>query len=286
MLAEPGGFESGKSRLRRLLGTPAPRRVLGRPGRVGVEQLVGPEHQRREWNIPFQVPGGQPMHAGVNQRRSLGAGSTSTCSGSARTGRCGERWDRASTTRMEHPVPGRPGGRARPRGVGRRSLGPQHLDVFWVGPGRVGVEQLVGDQNINDAKWNTPFEVAGPMLAEAGAVTAVARTPEHLDVFRVGRDGSVWSNWWDQNINDAKWNAPFQVAGPMLAEPGRLRIRQEPAAAVARAAAPGRVLGRAGRVGAVGLVGPERQRRGLERPVRCCPGRQRGTRRGGGRGGP
>ena len=64
--------------------------------------------------------------------------------------------------------------------------------------------------------------------------SAVARTGEHLDVFWVGRDGSVWSNWWDQNINDAKWNAPFQVAGPMLAEPGRLRIRQEPAAAVAR----------------------------------------------------
>src|ERR1700722_19577023 len=47
---------------------------------------------------------------------------------------------------------------------------------------------------------------------------AVARTPEHLDVFWIGRDGSVWSNWWDQNINDGSWQAPFEIAGPMRDE--------------------------------------------------------------------
>ena len=46
--------------------------------------------------------------------------------------------------------------------------------------------------------WNRPFPITPPNAAVAGsAVTAVARTPDHIDVFWVGTDGAIGSNWGD-----------------------------------------------------------------------------------------
>jgi len=47
-----------------------------------------------------------------------------------------------------------------------------------------------------------------------GAVAVVARSPDHLDVFWVGLDGSVGSNWWDAGANNGAWNTPFERFGP------------------------------------------------------------------------
>jgi hypothetical protein len=89
---------------------------------------------------------------------------------------------------------------------------PDHLDVFWVGPdGSVGSNWW--DTGANNGRWNTPFEIAQAGSA-AGAVTAVARTPDHLDVFWVGLDGSVGTNWWDAHANNGAWNTPFERFGP------------------------------------------------------------------------
>jgi|SRR5271166_950423 len=57
----------------------------------------------------------------------------------------------------------------------------------------------------NNGAWNTPFEIA-PAGSAQGAVAAVARTPDHLDPFWVGLDGSVGSNWWDAHANNGAWN--------------------------------------------------------------------------------
>ena len=89
---------------------------------------------------------------------------------------------------------------------------PDHLDLFWVGlDGSVGSNWW--DAHANNGAWNTPFEIA-PAGSAAGAVTAVARTPDHLDVFWVGRDGSVGTNWWDAHANNGAWNTPFERFGP------------------------------------------------------------------------
>jgi hypothetical protein len=56
-------------------------------------------------------------------------------------------------------------------------------------------------------------------------VAAVARTPNHLDVFWIGRDGSVWSTWWDANINTERWNQPFMLAPAGNADPAVPRRR-------------------------------------------------------------
>ena len=89
---------------------------------------------------------------------------------------------------------------------------PEHLDLFWVGlDGSVG--STWWDAGANNGRWNTAFEIA-PAGSAVGAVTAVARTPDHLDVFWVGLDGSVGSSWWDAHANNGAWNAPFERFGP------------------------------------------------------------------------
>jgi len=53
------------------------------------------------------------------------------------------------------------------------------------------------------------------------AVTAVARTSTHLDVFAVGFDGGVYTNWWDLNANNAQWHGWFLIGGTAgIAPPG------------------------------------------------------------------
>jgi hypothetical protein len=47
----------------------------------------------------------------------------------------------------------------------------------------------------------------------------VSRTPDHLDVFWVGPDGGIGTNWWDANVDNGQWNQPFPIAPPKAAEP-------------------------------------------------------------------
>jgi hypothetical protein len=93
---------------------------------------------------------------------------------------------------------------------------PEHMDVFWIGPdGSVSTNWW--DANVNNGLWNTPFQIA-PAGSASGEVTVEARTPEHMDVFWIGPDGSVSTNWWDANVNNGLWNTPFQIAPAGSAE--------------------------------------------------------------------
>ena len=99
----------------------------------------------------------------------------------------------------------------------------QHLDVFWIGQdGQVWSQWW--DQAPGDS-WDQhpPFAIAAgfPVLARADSpVSCVARTAQHLDVFWIGQDGQVWSQWWDQAPGDS-WDQhpPFPIAAgfPVLA---------------------------------------------------------------------
>jgi hypothetical protein len=86
-----------------------------------------------------------------------------------------------------------------------------HIDVFWVGPDG-SVRSNWWDSNANRAAWNQMFNVAPASVAQPGTLTSIARTPTHIDVFWTGPDGSVRSNWWDQNVNNGNWNQVFNVA--------------------------------------------------------------------------
>jgi hypothetical protein len=106
-----------------------------------------------------------------------------------------------------------------------------HIDVFWVG-GDGSVGSTWWDAGFNSGRWNTPFSLAPPGSATVTSpVSAVARTPDHIDVFWLGRDGSVNSNWWDVFANNARWNSYFSVSAAGAAAMARLESSNDYAAA-------------------------------------------------------
>jgi hypothetical protein len=73
--------------------------------------------------------------------------------------------------------------------------------------------------NLAAGDWNLVVIANGiasdPIPVQIGAIgglEAIARTPGHMDVFWVGPDGSVGTNWWDAGVNNGLWNTPFEIA--------------------------------------------------------------------------
>ncbi len=110
---------------------------------------------------------------------------------------------------------------AQPGAITAVSRTSDQLDVFWIGTdGAVGSNWW--NAGTNDGKWNTPFAVTSPQSAQPGAVSVVARTPDHLDVFWIGADGAVGTNWWNAHVNNAQWNVPYAVTAPNMARKGAI----------------------------------------------------------------
>jgi hypothetical protein len=55
--------------------------------------------------------------------------------------------------------------------------------------------------------------VSGGIAGSGDSVTAIARYPQHLDVFCVGGDGGIYSSWWDISTAAGGWAPWFRVAG-------------------------------------------------------------------------
>ncbi len=129
-------------------------------------------------------------------------------------------WDAyANNGAWNQPFEIAPAGAAEVGSVSSVAREVNHLDVFWVG--RDGsVRSNWWDAYANNGAWNQPFEIAPAGAAEVGSVSSVAREVNHLDVFWVGRDGSVRSNWWDAYANNGAWNQPFEIAPAGAAEVG------------------------------------------------------------------
>jgi hypothetical protein len=91
-----------------------------------------------------------------------------------------------------------------------------HLDVFWVGDDGQLWSQWWDGAPGNSWGNHAPFPISTNFPVKAGlqsGVTAVARTPNHLDVFWVGDDGQLWTQWWDQAPGNS-WadHAPFPIS--------------------------------------------------------------------------
>ncbi|MFI6959779.1 hypothetical protein ACIBJI_40740 [Nocardia sp. NPDC050408] len=72
-----------------------------------------------------------------------------------------------------------------------------NLDVFWVAPDGAVYSQWWHASPGHSWADHGAFPIATPGSAEPGsAVAVVARTPDNLDVYWVGPDGSVRSQWW------------------------------------------------------------------------------------------
>ncbi|MES5921905.1 hypothetical protein QCI44_28760 [Bacillus cereus group sp. RP37] len=50
---------------------------------------------------------------------------------------------------------------------------------------------------------------------KASHLEALSRFPDNLDVFWIGPEGAVWSNWWGKYFNNGKLNTPFKVSDPL-----------------------------------------------------------------------
>src|SRR4029077_6213258 len=99
---------------------------------------------------------------------------------------------------------------------------PNHLDVFWIGPdGAVASTWYAGAPGPSGAAPQ-PFPISQPGAARADSpIAAVGRTPNHLDVFWVGRDGAIGSTWYDGSPGQS-WgdHQPFAIRPPGGAGPG------------------------------------------------------------------
>jgi hypothetical protein len=99
---------------------------------------------------------------------------------------------------------------------------PNHLDIFWVGP-EGAVWTMWWDGAAPDGNWSghQPFPVTAPGMAHIGSpVVAVARIPQHIDVFWIGPDGAIMTQWWDANPHMG-WgdHPPFALTAPAAANP-------------------------------------------------------------------
>jgi len=58
--------------------------------------------------------------------------------------------------------------------------------------------------------WHGWFNVSGGAAALRSPITALARNPDHLDLFVTGTDGRIYSTWWDASSG---WGSWFNVSG-------------------------------------------------------------------------
>lgn len=94
------------------------------------------------------------------------------------------------------------------------------LDVFTTGSdGKTYT--AAWDQNISNGQWRGWWNILSGFIPAGGAVTAVSRTPNSLDVFIVSNDGGIYTAAWDQNIANAQWRGWSRI-GAVTAKPGSL----------------------------------------------------------------
>ena len=85
------------------------------------------------------------------------------------------------------------------------------------------------DERVDNAIWRGWWNILTGHIPPGGAVTAVSRGPNKLDVFLVSTDGGVYTAAWDHFVANGAWRGWWRV-GSLNAKPG------SPVGVVARAA--------------------------------------------------
>jgi hypothetical protein len=102
------------------------------------------------------------------------------------------------------------------------------LDAFWIGPDG-SIDTAWANPKLDDAKWHSPFRIVpGGAARSDSPIAAVTRLHGALDVFWIGRDGSLNTSWANPELDDAGWHSPFPITPARAARPG------SPIAAVTR----------------------------------------------------
>ncbi len=94
------------------------------------------------------------------------------------------------------------------------------LDVFaaW---SNGSVSTAAWDQNVDGANgFRGWWSIQSGVTAPGGAVDAVSRDPNKLDVFTVGTNGRVYTAAWDQNVSAGAWRGWWTVGSAISVYPG------------------------------------------------------------------
>ena len=88
------------------------------------------------------------------------------------------------------------------------------VDVFWIGPdGAVATNW--SNPNVDNGNWHTPFPISPPAASRGNSpLSAVTRLEGALDVFWIGPDGAIGSNWANPNVDNGNWHTPFPISPP------------------------------------------------------------------------
>jgi len=95
---------------------------------------------------------------------------------------------------------------------------PGRLDIFLAdASGQV----RTGARSLTDAsgQWGGWWSVAGGVVPQGRAVSAVSRSSSQLDVFVVGMDGGVYTAAWNPGANQGQWAGWWRI-GTLAAAPG------------------------------------------------------------------
>ncbi|MFE2644607.1 hypothetical protein ACFXDO_18850 [Streptomyces nigra] len=96
-------------------------------------------------------------------------------------------------------------------------VGDNRLDAFWIGSDHNVTTTTWPD---SDGRWATPWPIAEAGWASRGAIAAVTRAADHVQVFWIGSDHNVTTTYWLGT--EGAWVEPFPIAPAGWASPGAI----------------------------------------------------------------
>lgn len=98
------------------------------------------------------------------------------------------------------------------------SRGPEKLDIFVSGAdGKTYT--AAWDATKAEGQWRGWWNILSGAIPSGGAVTAITRKPEQIDLFLVSNDGGIYTAAWNRNVADQKWQGWWRI-GTLKAKPG------------------------------------------------------------------
>jgi hypothetical protein len=67
------------------------------------------------------------------------------------------------------------------------------------------------DERVANGKWRGWWNILTGHIEPGGAVTAVSRATNKLDIFLVSNDGGIYTAAWDHDVADGKWQGWWRI---------------------------------------------------------------------------
>ncbi|MGH8713743.1 MAG: hypothetical protein ACREYB_07035, partial [Casimicrobiaceae bacterium] len=84
------------------------------------------------------------------------------------------------------------------------------LDIFVAGSdGKTYT--AAWDQNVSNAQWRGWWNILTGHIAPGGAISAVSRDPNKLDIFICSTDGAIYTAAWDQHVANGQWRGWWRI---------------------------------------------------------------------------